>query len=593
MANFPHSQLLLGPSRTVVITGPHIQIVDSQSGELIASTTRLDGAEKESLLKSGPIRCAVVDDGFTHVATVGDDKKLKVWAIDGLTLLSERELPKKPTDISFTRDGQTIVVSDKFGDIFTYPLHPAATPEPSSAPLVGSSKRGALTSHENPSGGALILGHVSLLTCFLLTPDEKYIITADRDEHIRVSWYPKGYMIERYCLGHEKFVSTIHIPTFAPGTLVSGGGDPMLKVWDWMSGTLLTEVPILETVEPFIKIRAPKGKWRGEDGDEEDGEAVKKPSRRQRRRARKAQTKAGASTAEGTPDVAEAEEKEGDDDAAEGEDDTPIPEGKDTAETGDDAATTTKEEDKLVLVVHKIRSLDLDTHGRFLIFSAVGATALFYCSFPEPGAESAPQVHSLDVGQPIIDFAVDSVNTTWLTLDPASDAEDGSDKPLVAAVSWPSGTPTLLPPNDAPPLAASLQTACAIPASSAELKALDVYSALSAMPKNVDPEHDPLRRDLLAEADSTPEPEAEQARGKGKGAQRKELTQRELARLKKKRALAEKLQEQAQLQTGDAQDADRQRESKRARSDAHDDAADATVHVPDVGDKNAMNVDES
>ena len=28
------------------------------------------------------------------------------------------ELPKKPTSMQFTADGQTILVSDKFGDIF-------------------------------------------------------------------------------------------------------------------------------------------------------------------------------------------------------------------------------------------------------------------------------------------------------------------------------------------------------------------------------------------------------------------------------------------------------------------------------------------
>ena len=42
-------------------------------------------------MKSGPIRCIAVDVAFLHVATTGDDKKLKVWKIaDPLELLSER-----------------------------------------------------------------------------------------------------------------------------------------------------------------------------------------------------------------------------------------------------------------------------------------------------------------------------------------------------------------------------------------------------------------------------------------------------------------------------------------------------------------------
>lgn len=109
-----------------------------------------------------------------------------------------------------------------------YPLHPRAEviPPPhaletESVPEISSTSKGtgkgkfkenppipksSLVSHASTSGGTLILGHASLLTTFLLTADEKYIITADRDEHIRVSWYPQGYTIESFCLGSSQYV---------------------------------------------------------------------------------------------------------------------------------------------------------------------------------------------------------------------------------------------------------------------------------------------------------------------------------------------------------------------------------------------------
>jgi tRNA (guanine-N(7)-)-methyltransferase subunit TRM82 len=81
----------------------------------------------------------------------------------------------------------------------SYPLTPLPTHTPLPAPDAD-----LLASHENPSGGTLILGHTSLLTAFVLSPDEKHIITADRDEHIRASSFPHGHTIESFCLGHKK-----------------------------------------------------------------------------------------------------------------------------------------------------------------------------------------------------------------------------------------------------------------------------------------------------------------------------------------------------------------------------------------------------
>jgi tRNA (guanine-N(7)-)-methyltransferase subunit TRM82 len=64
----------------------------------------------------------------------------------------------------------------------------------------------ALAAHENTSGGTPILGHTSLLTVFVLSPYEEHIINADRDEHIRASWFLQGHTIESFCLEHQKYI---------------------------------------------------------------------------------------------------------------------------------------------------------------------------------------------------------------------------------------------------------------------------------------------------------------------------------------------------------------------------------------------------
>ena len=251
-------------------------------------------------------------------------------------------------------------------------------------PLTVKQQRDALSSHENPSGGQLILGHASPLNAFLLTKDEKYIVTADRDEHIRVSWYPKGYNIEMYCLGHLKyggflfeaftgkthvltisslflrFVSAVHIPKSDPTSLISGGGDPVLKIWDWMTGVLKHEVAVLDAVEPFMAVRALKRK-RG-SGDLDDGEDISEGARIKRKKGhRKGKGKEKAKEKD-----KEADGDDGDGDADEDKEEAPRPE--------------------KVLVIHKIDTL-LSDSGPHVIFSAVGYVTNLSFSGGTPNAD--------------------------------------------------------------------------------------------------------------------------------------------------------------------------------------------------------------
>ncbi|KAK1829834.1 hypothetical protein QBC39DRAFT_412460 [Podospora conica] len=237
-------------------------------------------------------------DGRHIVAITGSDKTIWVFEHDGaghLTQLSQRPMPKRPCSIALTPDNQTILSADKFGDVYALPLLPTpASPSPGATPLLSRSSTPSgpapfkpqatpLTVHtrrnlkalENqkislqhnakptpaaslpPFTPTLLLGHVSMLTAVLVathpSTSRAYILTADRDEHIRVSRGPaQAHVIETFCLGHEDFVSRLCVPGTQPRLLLSGGGDDDVLVWDWLAGTLLGRASVLAPVQAVV-----------------------------------------------------------------------------------------------------------------------------------------------------------------------------------------------------------------------------------------------------------------------------------------------------------------------------------------------------
>lgn len=203
---------------------------------------------------------------------------------------------KRPSDLTLTADEKTLLVADKFGDVYALPLIPSADDslgEDSAAALQESirlARKGAnnLTVHtqrnlrsleeqarqraekakqqqEQKEAGPtfkqdLLLGHVSMLTSIAVaSADGKpYILTADRDEHIRVSRgiLSMAHVIENFCLGHRAFVSAMCLPE--PDRLVSGGGDNDLYVWDWKAGVLKSKVPLLRHAKEQANVTGDK-----------------------------------------------------------------------------------------------------------------------------------------------------------------------------------------------------------------------------------------------------------------------------------------------------------------------------------------------
>ncbi|KAJ6785003.1 hypothetical protein PWT90_03688 [Aphanocladium album] len=241
------------------------------------------------------IQLATTPSGSHVVAVSGNDKAVWVFSHDGsghLTELSKRIMPKRPSAIQVTLELE-IIVADKFGDVYCIPLLKSTAPytpparpsvskpftKPAASVLTVHSKgnRAALAAQqremENPTNATsaaagsqraegpdfehtLLLGHVSMLTSLLIGRDRqnrKYILTSDRDEHIRVSRYmPQSHVIHGYCLGHAEFVGDMAIADSREETLVSGGGDDELFVWNWVTGELLCKTNILKSVKEVV-----------------------------------------------------------------------------------------------------------------------------------------------------------------------------------------------------------------------------------------------------------------------------------------------------------------------------------------------------
>jgi tRNA (guanine-N(7)-)-methyltransferase subunit TRM82 len=170
-----------------------------------------------------------------------------------------------------------------------------------------------------------------------------------------------------------RFISAIHIPRdpAAHDILISGGGDPVLKVWQWRTGRRLYDVAIEEVVRPFIVVRRARPKR----GYGSDGER-KPPSRRWLARQRRRQAKVAATaktlseTDAGTIPGPEAEAEVDVEDMDENEGTESEDESVDTPSPGDPG-----EPSPPVLVVQKIETLRID--GRLVVvFSVVGCVFL-------------------------------------------------------------------------------------------------------------------------------------------------------------------------------------------------------------------------
>lgn len=161
-------------------------------------------------------------DGKSFAYNTNKCKLLSVWNTANWSLIENMALSKHATNIVFTPKTNAIIVGDKKGDVYAFGKRPVR-----------------------------VLGHSSMVLGIGFTDDEKFIITSDSDEKVRVSLYPNGKVIKYYMMGHEAYVSSIC--TFN-NFLLSGSGDCTLCLWDLNNGDLVDKFFVTSPIQSVVKI---------------------------------------------------------------------------------------------------------------------------------------------------------------------------------------------------------------------------------------------------------------------------------------------------------------------------------------------------
>ncbi|TYJ03097.1 hypothetical protein E1A91_A12G004700v1 [Gossypium mustelinum] len=163
--------------------------------------------------------------------SAGDDKLVKVWSTESWRCIATVCSEKRVSAVAISNDGLHVCFADKFGVVWVVDL-PGV--DETQAPL-------------NKKAVPLLAHYCSIITSLEFSPDGHFIVSADRDFKIRVTVFPKkpldgAHEVQSFCLGHTEFVSCLAFictPDSPQGSLVSGGGDSTVRMWDIISGSLL------------------------------------------------------------------------------------------------------------------------------------------------------------------------------------------------------------------------------------------------------------------------------------------------------------------------------------------------------------------
>ena len=203
--------------------------------------------------------CCTVIKSHIWLAVSRADKTLSLYYVPEAIIDAEKKdavilkplaiynMPKRARCLVFStvqsnEDCNVIIAGDLSGDSYAYAVPGNNPGEESTATTAKASLR------------RLLLGHTaSILTGMQITPSssvgKKFILTADRDEKVRVSLFPETYSIHGYLLGHTAFISAMSaVSDDSNGTkslCLTGSGDGTVRLFDYQTCKEVGMVPVM------------------------------------------------------------------------------------------------------------------------------------------------------------------------------------------------------------------------------------------------------------------------------------------------------------------------------------------------------------
>lgn len=263
----------------VIASNAHLQVADLGNGQILSSVLSDQKSTNHTIgSHSGFIRLMAIHQqkiestGQTRslLISTGEDKLLNTWELPELKLLQSRALSKRATALLISPNGKNIVIGDKSGDIYNLPIEGSENlilaSDPDEDPKETTPEK---TPKDQPTKPTITLapigGHVSILTSLTFIPIQPtpLLVSADRDEHVRLSRYPNAWSIESYLLGHQRFVGALlWVPgnSGQSGVLLSGGGDDDIYVWDVKEAKLKQKISV-KGLSAGLKVQPEKEAW--------------------------------------------------------------------------------------------------------------------------------------------------------------------------------------------------------------------------------------------------------------------------------------------------------------------------------------------